>query len=101
MIILTVRPDLLRIEVGGRRATLPGWSMPSLDDIEFSVDRADISHWEDGTPMSNAVREEIVANLPSLAAVQGVRVVAVYSVRPPWNAAGRRPEDPARPAFKP
>ena len=77
MIILTVETEALRIEVGGRRATLAGRGMPSLDEIHFSVERAAISCWEDGTPIRQAVREEIIANLPSLAAAQGVRVTIV------------------------
>jgi hypothetical protein len=74
MIILLVGPDVLRIDVGGRRATLPGTGMPSLDDIDFQVDHADISHWEDGTAIPDAIREEIVANLPALAAAQRVHL---------------------------
>ncbi len=74
MIILRVGPDVLRIEVGGKRATLPGRGMPSLNDVDFCLDRGAISHWEDGTTIPNAVREEIIANLPALAAAQRVRV---------------------------
>jgi len=103
MIILAARPDDLRIEVGGRRATLPGWSMPSPDDIEFHADRADISHWEDGTAMSNAIREEILANLASLAAAQGVRITIVHTARgtrPPWNTSAGRDTAAAHHACK-
>ena len=77
MIILTVGPDVLRIEVGGRRATFSGRGMPSLKDVRFSLDRVEITCWEDGTPIPDAVREEIIANLPSLAAAQGVHVTIV------------------------
>ena len=51
--------------------------MPSLKDVRFSLDRAEITCWEDGTPIPDAVREEIIANLPSLAAAQGVHVTIV------------------------
>jgi len=77
MIILLVEPDVLRIEVGGKRATLPGVGMPALNDVDFRLDRGSISHWEDGTAIPNAVREEIIANLPALAAAQGVHVIIV------------------------
>jgi len=51
--------------------------MPSLKDVRFSLNRAEITFWEDGTLIPDAVREEIIANLPSLAAAQGVRVTIV------------------------
>lgn len=74
MIILLVGPDVLRIEVGGKRATLLGRGMPSLNDVDFCLDPGSVSHWEYGTTIPDAVREEIIANLPALAAAQRVRV---------------------------
>jgi hypothetical protein len=64
----------LRLEINGRTATVYG-EFFAVGDIDYYIDRASITRWDDGAPMSPSDQQLIVQELPEVASRSGLRLV--------------------------
>jgi hypothetical protein len=64
----------LRLERDGRTATVYG-EFFAVGDVDYYLERASITQWDDGAPMSLHDQEAIVRELPAVAIRSGLRVV--------------------------
>nr|WP_275402466.1 Imm74 family immunity protein [Streptomyces sp. SID13031] len=64
----------LQLELKGRTATVYG-EFIAVGDVDYYIDRASITRWDDGPPMSIADQEFIVQKLPEVATRSGLRLV--------------------------